>query len=261
MDHNITSLAKKARVTVRTLRHYDQINLLKPSIRMANGKRIYSDQDFMKLMEIVFFKKVGISLQKIKEIFSSKDILRAATSALLTRKQTLAKEIKKLQLHTSSIDTVLPQYSNCNMSQEERLERFCSYQNLVHEIEAIQIQQFGKEAVEQSKKKIEALSEEKIDQLTDHSNTLMRKLVKAVELGLDPESKEVQKLIQWNYDTMSEFHTVTKEIFSKLRTHILEQRECYSAYHQKLPEFLYEAMGVFASKHFKNPVKESNDDQ
>ncbi len=57
MEHSITSLAKKARVTVRTLRHYDQIGLLKPSIRLANGRRIYSDEESMRLFEIVFFKK------------------------------------------------------------------------------------------------------------------------------------------------------------------------------------------------------------
>ena len=38
MEHSITSLAKKARVTVRTLRHYDQIGLLEPSLRLGNGK-------------------------------------------------------------------------------------------------------------------------------------------------------------------------------------------------------------------------------
>ncbi len=258
MEHSITSLAKKARVTVRTLRHYDQIGLLKPSIRLANGRRIYSDEESMRLFEIVFFKKVGISLPKIKEIFKSKDVLQAATIALMTRKQALAKEMKKLQRYTACIDTVLPQYKNCNMSQKERLEKFCSTQNMIKEIENIQIQKVGKEAVEKAKKKMETLSEEKVDDLTDQSNKLMREFVKAVEQGLDPASKEVQKLIQWNYDLMAEFHVVTKEIFLKLRDHILDQRECYLAYHPKLPEFLYEAMDVFAIKHFKDQTRMSN---
>ena len=258
MEQSITSLAKKARVTVRTLRHYDQIGLLKPSIRMANGKRVYSDEDSMRLFEIVFFKRVGISLSKIKAIFCSKEILQAATLALMARKQALAKEIKKLQRHTTCIDTVLPQYKNCNMNQKERLEKFCSYQDMVKEIEDIQIQKIGKEEAEKVKKKIETLSEEKVDELTDESNKLMREFVKAVEHGLNPASKEVQKLIQWNYDMMAEFYLVTKEIFLKLRDHILNHRECYSAYHPKFPEFLYEAMGVFATKHFKDKTKVPN---
>jgi MerR family transcriptional regulator, thiopeptide resistance regulator len=258
MKHSITSLAKKARVTVRTLRHYDQIGLFEPSIRMTNGKRIYSDEDCMRLMEIVFFKRIGISLPKIKDIFGSKNILLAATSALMVRKQVLAKEIEKLQRHTASIDTILPQYKNCNMNQKERFEKFCSYQTLVKEIEDLQIQKIGQDAVEKAKKKVEALSGEKIDEITDHFNKLMREFIKAVELGLNPASKEVQKLIQWNYDMMAEFHLVTKEIFLKLRDHILEQKECYSAYHPELPEFLYKAMDAFATKQFKDKTKVSN---
>lgn len=199
-----------------------------------------------------FLKKIGISLPKIKEIFKSNDVLQAATTALVTRKQALAKEMKKLQRYTACIDTVLPQYKNCKMSHKQRLEKFCSTQNMIKEIENIQIQKVGKEAVEKAKKKMETLSEEKVDDLTDQSNKLMREFVKAVEQGLEPASKEVQKLIQWNYDLMAEFHVVTKEIFLKLQDHILDQRECYMAYHPKLPEFLYEAMDVFANKHFQN---------
>lgn len=250
MEHSITSLAKKVRVSVRTLRHYDEIGLLKPSIRQANGRRIYSDEDAMRLFEIVFFKRVGISLSKINEIFASKDVLRAAATALMTRKQELAKEMQKLQRYTACIDTVLPQYKNCNMSEKERLEKFCSTQNMIKEIENIQIQKVGKEAVEKAKQEMETLSEERVDELTDQSNKLMREFVKAVEQDLDPASKEVQKLIQWNHDLMAEFQVVSKEIFLKLRDHILDQKECYLAYHPKLPEFLYEAMDVFANKHF-----------
>ncbi len=203
-------------------------------------------------MKLFFLKKIGISLPKIKEIFKSNDVLQAATTALVTRKQALAKEMKKLQRYTACIDTVLPQYKNCKMSHKQRLEKFCSTQNMIKEIENIQIQKVGKEAVEKAKKKMETLSEEKVDDLTDQSNKLMREFVKAVEQGLEPASKEVQKLIQWNYDLMAEFHVVTKEIFLKLQDHILDQRECYMAYHPKLPEFLYEAMDVFANKHFQN---------
>lgn len=59
MEYSITSLAKKTRITGRTLRHYDQIGLLKPLIRMTNSKRVYSDEQFMRLCEIVFFKRRG----------------------------------------------------------------------------------------------------------------------------------------------------------------------------------------------------------
>ena len=252
MEYSITSLAKKTRVTGRTLRHYDQIGLLKPSVRMASGKRVYSDEEFMRLCEIVFFKKMGISLPKIKEIFHSKDPAQRAAAALTARKKALAQEIKKLQRHMACIDITLPQYKNCNMNQQERLAKFCSYQNMIKELEHIEMQEIGKEAAENNKKKIEALSEEKIDELTDESNKLMKEFVRAVEQDLDPSSQEAQALMKWNYDITAQFHAITKEMFVKIQDSIFDQKELYAAYHPKLPEFLHQAFGVFIASTFSH---------
>jgi DNA-binding transcriptional MerR regulator len=252
MEYSITTLAKKTRVTGRTLRHYDQIGLLKPSVRLTNGRRVYSDEEFMRLCEIVFFKKIGISLPKIKEIFRSKDPVQGAAAALTARKRALAQEIKRLQRHMACIDTVLPQYKNCSLNSRERLAKFCSYQNMVKELEHIEMQEIGKEAAEKAKKKIETLSEETVDDITEESNRLMKAFVKAVERDLDPGSKEAQALIQWNYDMTAQFHVLTKEMFLKIQDSILDQKEFYAAYHPKLPQFLYQAMGVFIASTFPN---------
>lgn len=66
-----------------------------------------------------------------------------------------------------------------------------------------------------------------------------------------PSSKEVQELVKRYYDLLTELNPVTGEIFLKFRDTVLEQREVYAAYHPKLPEFLYEAMDVFALPLFK----------
>lgn len=250
MEYSITTLAKKTRVTCRTLRHYDQIGLLKPSVRLANGRRVYGDEEFMRLCEIVFCKKVGISLPKIKEIFRSKDPAKGAAVALVARKKALAQEIKKLQRHMTCIETALPQYKNCDLSPQERLAKFSSYQNMVKELEHIETEEIGKEAAERAKKKIETLSEETVDDLTDESNKLMKEFVKAAERDLDPGSKEAQALIQWNYDMTARFHVVTKEMFVKIQDSILDQKEFYAAYHPKLPQFLFEALGIFAAQFY-----------
>lgn len=259
MEYSITSLAKKTRVTSRTLRHYDQIGLLKPSVRMANGKRVYNDEQFMRLCEILFFKKIGIGLPKIKEIFHAKDYSKAAALALAERKQALVKEIKRLQIYAANIDTVLPQYKNCTLNQRERLEKFCSLQNTLKEVEEIQIKEFGKEAFEKAQKELEALSEEQVDAFTDRSIKLRNAAVKAAEQELDPSSKEVQEIIKRYYDLLTEFNSVTREIFLKLRDSVLDRREHYIAYHPKYPEFLYRALDVFASKFFQDRQEHTND--
>ena len=60
--------AKKANVTVRTIRFYDKKNLLKPSYVNENGARFYTDADFARLQQILLFKYLGFSLDDIKNI-------------------------------------------------------------------------------------------------------------------------------------------------------------------------------------------------
>ena len=48
--------AKKAHVSIRTIRYYDQKNLLKPSTHTASGARRYTDADFAKLQQILLLK-------------------------------------------------------------------------------------------------------------------------------------------------------------------------------------------------------------
>lgn len=64
----IGDFAKKAGVTLRTLRYYDKIGLLKPSACNSAGHRLYSTQDFAKLQKILTLKFIGLSLEEIANI-------------------------------------------------------------------------------------------------------------------------------------------------------------------------------------------------
>lgn len=60
--------AKKAHITKKTIRYYDEHNILKPSYVNENGARFYTDEDFARLQQILFLKYLGFSLDDIKEI-------------------------------------------------------------------------------------------------------------------------------------------------------------------------------------------------
>ncbi len=64
--------AKRANVSVRTIRYYDNKGLLKPSEIKESGYRYYTDLDFIKLQRIIVLKGLGFSLEDIAEI-SSRD--------------------------------------------------------------------------------------------------------------------------------------------------------------------------------------------
>ena len=57
--------AKMANLSIRTIRYYDQIGLLKPSQIADNGYRLYTDKDFIKLQKIISLKYLGFSLDDI----------------------------------------------------------------------------------------------------------------------------------------------------------------------------------------------------
>lgn len=66
-------LSELANVSVRTLHHYDNIDLLKPSIRESNGYRLYSEKDLLRLQQIVALKFFGFELAQIRSMLSNQD--------------------------------------------------------------------------------------------------------------------------------------------------------------------------------------------
>lgn len=61
-------LADLAKVSVKTLHHYDKIGLLSPSCRAENGYRLYSEKDLFILQQIIALKTLGFELTQIKTI-------------------------------------------------------------------------------------------------------------------------------------------------------------------------------------------------
>lgn len=82
----IKEISDLTHISVRMLRHYDKIGLLKPSVRSANNYRWYSERDLAKLQQIVALKFLGFGLQQIKTILQNNlgisDHLRAQQELL-----------------------------------------------------------------------------------------------------------------------------------------------------------------------------------
>lgn len=60
-------------VTVRTLRHYDKIGLLKPTSKTEGGHRLYTNNEIKRLQQIQFFKKIGFRLNEINDMLASNE--------------------------------------------------------------------------------------------------------------------------------------------------------------------------------------------
>jgi len=63
---SIGEVAKTTGLTVRTLHHYDEIGLLRPSERTYAGYRMYGDEDLRRLYEIRALRELGLPLGQIR---------------------------------------------------------------------------------------------------------------------------------------------------------------------------------------------------
>jgi MerR family transcriptional regulator, activator of bmr gene len=94
---SIGEISKLSNLSVQTLRHYDKLGLLKPSLVKDNGYRYYSLEQFYKLDYIIFYRKLGVSLSEIKEIISNKINIEDSLGLLQNQENEIDRQIKELQ--------------------------------------------------------------------------------------------------------------------------------------------------------------------
>ncbi len=69
-DYSVGQVAALAKVTVRTLHHYDGIGLLRPGGRTRGGYRRYTDADLERLAQIRFYRELDFPLDEIAAILA-----------------------------------------------------------------------------------------------------------------------------------------------------------------------------------------------
>ncbi|MFE9404122.1 MerR family transcriptional regulator [Streptomyces sp. NPDC006530] len=67
-------VAGLAGVSVRTLHHYDEIGLVRPSARTAAGYRAYSAHDVERLREVLAYRRLGFGLREVAELVGDPSI-------------------------------------------------------------------------------------------------------------------------------------------------------------------------------------------
>jgi DNA-binding transcriptional MerR regulator len=67
-SYSVGEVSRLAGVTVRTLHHYDEIGLLRPSGRTASGYRTYAPADLDRLQRVLCYRELGFGLDDIMAI-------------------------------------------------------------------------------------------------------------------------------------------------------------------------------------------------
>ncbi|MHB9034911.1 MAG: MerR family transcriptional regulator, partial [Anaerolineae bacterium] len=101
--YRIGDLANLAQVSVKTLRHYAELGLLKPAwIDRFTGYRYYNPDQLGHLQHILALKGLGFSLAQIKELLDTSllagDLLKLLASHKLALEQHLRTEQSRLEV-------------------------------------------------------------------------------------------------------------------------------------------------------------------
>jgi DNA-binding transcriptional MerR regulator len=84
----IGNFSRLSQVTVKALRHYDEIGLFKPArVDPSSGYRFYSTNQLPQLNRILALKDLGLSLEQIKELMAE-DVPLDQLRGMLRMKQT-----------------------------------------------------------------------------------------------------------------------------------------------------------------------------
>lgn len=107
--YSIGKIAKETNLTVRTLRYYDEIGLLKPSHTAESGYRYYSKRDALKLQRITALKELGFTLNQIQTILNQNDwenVFEEQLAIIAKEKERLGylEKLLRLCLHLSLVE-------------------------------------------------------------------------------------------------------------------------------------------------------------
>lgn len=144
--------ARRASVSVRTLRFYDRAGLLVPSARTEAGYRVYTDEDFPRLQQVLALKFLGLSLDEIK---------RCLAAGPRRLQESLGQQKAMMREKRAQLDAILQA-----IDEAERLLQAepSSLESVVRVIEVIQMQQqqdwVGKYLTPEQQEQMQRLSEQ-----------------------------------------------------------------------------------------------------
>lgn len=86
----IGDVAARTELSIKTIRHYDEVGLVTPSARSAGGFRLYTAGDVDRLLSIRRMKPLGFTLEEMGELLDALDTVNQSGPADERRAQALS---------------------------------------------------------------------------------------------------------------------------------------------------------------------------
>lgn len=235
--YQVREFAERSGVTVRTLHHYDQIGLLRPTVHTEAGYRLYSNRDFARLQQIVTLKFIGLSLKQIREILDGASLDLAAMLRL--QRITLEKKRSHLELAIQAIGKA----ERIASSEEEP-----DWESFKQIIEVITMESnqdfFKKHYTEEQLAELQKRQETEGDWIHQTQEEWKEVISEAESLmGEDPGSERVQKLAERWAELVSRFTLGNPQTEQSLQKLYADRQNWPSTFQAPFSPELQEFMG------------------
>jgi DNA-binding transcriptional MerR regulator len=201
----IGDVASEVGVTVRTLRHWEQVGLVRPSARRANGYRGYDDAEVRRVRSIVAWRALGLSLEDILLLLAE-----GATTAQLERQRDLLRdEAVRIATMTEAVSRALEaRRMGIELDPTEVAEVFGGDDPSRHAAE-VEEQWGTTDSYRQSQRRSSSYAKEDWLRMRSEQEDLEQRMAAAMAAGADGDelALEHQALIsRWFYDCSDEVH-------------------------------------------------------
>jgi DNA-binding transcriptional MerR regulator len=245
MVYTIKKLAKLAGTSVRTLHYYDEIGLLKPEYRGANGYRQYGEKSIAKLQQILFFRELDFSLDEIKTIISRPDF--DAVDALQSHKALLQKRKERIDELLNTITKTIKNIKGEKLMEiKEYYQGFSDEQIEIYRTEVKK--RWGEKTLKDSEARVMKMGKEKFAEVQAESDLIFRTIAENIARGYDNKivQAEVVKWRQW----LENFHHYPDEAVLGLGRAYSQNPEfakTFEKYHKDLPAFMTKAIEYYCA--------------
>jgi DNA-binding transcriptional MerR regulator len=187
----VGAVARLAGITVRTLHHYDEIGLLRPSGRSDTGYRRYAEADLDRLQRILFYRELGFGLDQIKDAMTDGEA--DASAHLRQQHAMLLDRIRRLQRMASAVEKALEARTmGINLTPEERFDVFGDFDPEQHAAE-VEERWGDTEAYRESTRRTRGYTTADWQRIRAEGQAAVDRLVAAMQAGKPADSAEAME--------------------------------------------------------------------